>query len=120
MHRVGKALVAAALILGTVICASASAHGRGGPRFGFDVMIGPWWWGPPSYYYYDTPAYYPPVVVAPLYSPPSTAQMPPPPAYWYYCAQANAYYPYVSQCPGGWQAVSPTPTPAPSAPAPAH
>jgi len=119
MHRVGKGLLAAALILGTFFCGTASAHGHGGPRFGFDVVVGPWWWGAP-YYYYDSPAYYPPVVAAPLYAAPSTAQLPAPPAYWYYCAQANAYYPYVSQCPGGWQAVSPTPPPAPPAPAQAH
>lgn len=29
--------------------------------------------------------------------------------YWYFCAAANAYYPYVSSCPSGWQAVPATP-----------
>ena len=29
------------------------------------------------------------------------------PQYWYYCASANAYYPYVAQCPEGWQTVVP-------------
>lgn len=24
---------------------------------------------------------------------------------WYYCAASNAYYPYVSECPAGWQRV---------------
>ncbi len=28
---------------------------------------------------------------------------------WYFCAGANAYYPYVRSCPGGWQAVPATP-----------
>ena len=28
---------------------------------------------------------------------------------WYYCADSKAYYPYVKDCPGGWQRVSPTP-----------
>jgi hypothetical protein len=37
---------------------------------------------------------------------------PPPPSYWYYCASAAAYYPYVQQCPEGWQPVVPQP-PAP-------
>ena len=26
---------------------------------------------------------------------------------WYFCAASNAYYPYVQDCPGGWQAVAP-------------
>ena len=33
-------------------------------------------------------------------------------AYWYYCAGAKAYYPYVKECPGGWQRVAPPPPPA--------
>ena len=28
---------------------------------------------------------------------------------WFYCAGAKAYYPYVSECPGGWQRVAPQP-----------
>ncbi len=32
-------------------------------------------------------------------------------SYWYYCAEAKAYYPYVSDCPGGWQQVVPQPSP---------
>jgi hypothetical protein len=31
--------------------------------------------------------------------------------YWYYCRQANGYYPYVRQCPGGWMKVVPETTP---------
>ena len=29
--------------------------------------------------------------------------------YWYFCRGANAYYPYVKECPGGWQRVQPRP-----------
>ncbi|PZN69874.1 MAG: hypothetical protein DM484_29055, partial [Candidatus Methylumidiphilus alinenensis] len=29
--------------------------------------------------------------------------------YWYYCRDPNGYYPYVKECPGGWQAVAPQP-----------
>ena len=50
----------------------------------------------------------PPVVVAPsprLYVEPA----PTPPPYWHYCDAAQAYYPYVEQCPGGWRRVLPTP-----------
>jgi hypothetical protein len=50
----------------------------------------------------------PPVVVAPsprVYVEP----LPPPPTYWYYCDAAQAYYPYVQQCPGEWRQVLPAP-----------
>lgn len=42
----------------------------------------------------------------PVYSVPLAA---PAVQYWYWCAAANAYYPYVSSCPSGWQAVPATP-----------
>ena len=49
-----------------------------------------------------------PVVVepAPLYQerPQTAAQQ-----YWYYCQDPAGYYPYVKECPRGWQPVSPTP-----------
>lgn len=97
-------------------------HGRSGVHFG--VVIGPQW-GP--WYYpqpYNYPPYYPPVVVerynppvyieqpAPIAPPPNTAVVPPPAPqtnYWYYCAASKAYYPYVRECPGGWQKVLPQP-----------
>ncbi len=30
---------------------------------------------------------------------------------WYYCAESKTYYPYVKECPGGWQRVTPQPAP---------
>jgi hypothetical protein len=48
----------------------------------------------------------PPVVVAP---PPRVYVESSPPTYWYYCDTAQAYYPYVQQCPGEWRQVLPTP-----------
>jgi len=33
--------------------------------------------------------------------------------YWYYCQEAQAYYPYVKSCPGGWMKVVPEVTPPP-------
>ena len=30
-------------------------------------------------------------------------------SYWYYCQDPQGYYPYVRNCPGGWQQVLPTP-----------
>jgi hypothetical protein len=50
---------------------------------------------------------------APVYAPPvaaSSAQ------YWYFCTGANAYYPYVATCPGGWKMVPATPPVAASVP----
>ena len=84
-------------------------HGVRGPRvrvgIGLGTVWGPaWGWGP------DWPRYaYPPVVIAP--SPRVYVEAPPPPVYWYYCENPRGYYPYVSQCPSGWRAVSPTPAP---------
>ncbi len=86
-----------------------------GPRY-----WGPHYWGPPGYWYDPYPRY-PGVVVVPAPQPPVYIQQAPPVAsapppgqqqnVWYWCAQANGYYPYVQDCPGGWQAVAPTPPP---------
>ena len=29
--------------------------------------------------------------------------------YWYHCGRPEGYYPYIKECPGGWQKVVPTP-----------
>ena len=63
----------------------------------------------PAYYntptagpgYSATPAYYSPPQAASYYAPAS----PQPQGEWYYCADSNSYYPYVRDCPGGWQRV---------------
>jgi hypothetical protein len=90
-------------------------HGGGHVRFGltFGVpLFDPGYYSP--YYDYPYPAYpayaYPPVVVQsapPVYVEQGAAQAAPAPAPadWYYCAASNSYYPYVSECPGGWQRV---------------
>jgi len=46
-----------------------------------------------------------PAVIGP--QPMAAAPSMAPGAYWYYCPAARAYYPYVSQCPGGWMQVVP-------------
>jgi hypothetical protein len=77
-------------------------HGHRGPgvRIGIGVGLGTFW--EPYWPHYA----YAPVVVAP---PPVVVQPSlPPPQYWYYCDSAQAYYPYVAQCPEGWRAVTPT------------
>lgn len=97
---------------------SSGFHGGGFHHGGFHtrVFIGgaffaPWYF--PAPYYYYPPAYYPPAYYPPAYYPPATEyvepQAPPAPAYWYYCPGSRAYYPYVRECPGGWQQVSPQP-----------
>lgn len=70
------------------------------------VPFGPWYYPP---YYWDYP---PRVVVVPAPQPPVYIEQNPAPAaqasnYWYYCVDAKAYYPYVKDCPGGWQQVVP-------------
>ena len=72
-------------------------HFGGGARIG--VFIGAPLYAP---LFYPAPRYY--------YSPPPVyIEQAPTPAYWYFCPELNAYYPYVQECPGGWQPVLPQP-----------
>jgi len=99
--------------------AGGHAPYRGGGHAGVGVYIGVPLFVPDFYYapYY----YYPPVVTLPAVPPayieqddsgtahePAQAEQ----AYWYYCVEAKAYYPYVKDCPGGWQRVVPSLPPA--------
>lgn len=95
-------------------------YGRGGYYNGIGLGLGLGYglgyYGRGSYYapYYG----YPPTVITVPVTPPVYIQQTPPatqqnPAgYWYYCYSPQGYYPYVKQCPNGWQQVDPTP-PAP-------
>jgi hypothetical protein len=116
MNTIKRILIVAVVLLSAVASGSALAHGQ--VRFGI-VVGGPLYW--PGYYPgpYYSPYYYPPVVAVPA-SPPTYVEQgdevaPAAPvqeqsrAYWYYCAESKAYYPYVKQCPGGWQRVAPQP-----------
>ncbi len=120
------AFILAALAAGALVAGSAQAHGRGGgPRvsfgfnFGFPGYYGsPYGYYPSPYYYYPAPVYYSsPVVVqqAPTVYverpdiAPAQPQSQPAQNYWYFCNDSRTYYPYVKDCPGGWQRVSPTP-----------
>lgn len=124
-----KSVLLSAALLGAVtpgISEARGGHGGHGGHYGF----GGFGWGlglgaliaaPFIAAAYDRPAYYAPYPYTPypyapapvVYTQPAYA---PPPAQaqqamqpWYFCAAANGYYPYVRQCPGGWQQVSPTP-----------
>jgi hypothetical protein len=90
-------------------------RGYYGPRFG--VSIGWPWYYPPYYYpyYYPYDPYYAPYYYAPTVTIPSEPQeyiekprseeRSEPSDIWYYCPKANGYYPYVRECPDGWQTV---------------
>jgi len=119
MNRIKATM--AALVIPLVLLTATEALARGGHghfgghrhfhrgHAGVGVLIAAplfWpWYGAPSYYY-------PPVVAAPS-SPPVyvergddlAAQSPS--NDWYYCAESEGYYPYVKECPGGWQRVPP-------------
>lgn len=105
-------LIIAATVLAVAGIGSAWADHRSHVHFG--VMIGPGWgpgyYYPPAYYY---PPYYPPVVIErqdpPVYIQQAAPAAPAAANYWYYCAAAKGYYPYVKECPGGWQPVAPQP-----------
>ena len=102
-------------------------HGGGwrGGWWGPGVFIGaglaaPSWWYP--YYGYPYPYAYPYPYGYPAYSPPVMVepspqtyiqQETPAQQYWYYCQSAQGYYPYVRECPDGWQQVAPQPPPPP-------
>lgn len=90
-------------------------HYRGHSNFGF-------YFGAPlyPYPYYRDPFYYPyyyspPTIITVPVTPPFYIQQPPPASqpypsgYWYYCHNPKGYYPYVKECPNGWQQVDPIP-----------
>jgi len=115
-------------------------HGHG--RVGVGVYVGPGWgwgpgWGPGWYPYgpYYAPGYYPgyypapAVVAAPPAEPPQYIEQgsdgnptvtdgSSPNAWWYHCARPEGYFPYVKECPGGWQREQPH-APSSAAPVPA-
>lgn len=111
------------LMMGVLAAEPAFAWGHSRVRVGVGLYIGvpfvgyPYYYPPYHYAPYYYPAYYPPPVVvqqqAPVYveqnPQPAPAAQPQSSGYWYYCADSRAYYPYVKECPGGWQRVAPQP-----------
>jgi hypothetical protein len=96
------------LLLAAVASGSALAHGGRarvhlGFHFGFPLAWHYPYYYPPPVYYYPTPA----VVAAP--PPPVYVErsdvVPEGPGTWHFCPESKGYYPYVKQCPGGWQRV---------------
>jgi hypothetical protein len=123
MHRAGKISILAALALAMMASVPALARGGGHHHHHRSSVSVGFAFGYPGYWGYPYPAYayYPPA----YYYPPSTYYSSSPPVYvergdaytpaersqgyWYFCPETNTYYPYVKQCAGGWQKVSPQP-----------
>ena len=86
-------------------------HGHGGFRGAF-FAGGVFFAGGPGYWsYYDTWPFYDdylalPESVAPAYIE-QGGMLEQPNANWYYCNSPPGYYPYVQNCPSGWQRVQP-------------
>jgi hypothetical protein len=81
-------------------------HGEHLGRLGWWWIVGgAWYFYPAAVYPYPDP-YVPPVVATPA-PPPLTQSRP---QSWYYCPSAKGYYPYVADCPEGWNPVVPQPT----------
>ena len=91
-------------------------HGNYQGRYGWYWVVGG------AYYFYPRPIYpYPdpyvpgvvmsgaPVVVSPPPPQAPVLQSQPLPSVWYFCEPANAYYPYIAECPSGWKTVPATP-----------
>lgn len=112
------------LILSVLLAGSALAGGRYYGGVGIYMGPGPFW-GPPLYprpFYYPSPYGYGPYYApAPVVVVPPTQQVyieqysaPVEPVhedrrFWYYCHDSRNYYPYVRECPRGWQKVLPQP-----------
>ena len=122
MKTLLKTIAISVLVLFGALASGSAMADRDGDygehvRFGLSLgvpLFGPGYYSP--YYGYPYPAYaypyaYPPVVVQssppPVYIEQSPAQAAPAPAQadWYYCAASRSYYPYVAECPAGWQRV---------------
>ena len=128
-------LVSFGMLASDAAMAQYRGHGHGyggGVRFGISLgvpLYGPGFYPAPYYTYpaytypapiytYPVPAYtYPGAVIGssspPVYIEQGTAQAAPAPSQaqaqaqgdWYYCAPSKSYYPYVGECPSGWQRV---------------
>lgn len=115
----GRLFFISALLFAAASSTAWADHIHYGARVGIYVGPSVGWYYPPPYpaypYYYGYPAVVA-VPDAPTYieqgpASPEPAQPPSqaPSDYWYYCSNPNGYYPYIKQCPGGWQRVEPRP-----------
>ena len=84
--------------------AARPSHGHYPHRVFVGGAVGfgyPWGWGyPPPYYYY-------PVAGESVTYIEQGDAAPEAERWWYYCESSTSYYPYVRECPGGWERVAP-------------
>ena len=119
MKKITALCVAVSLTLGSIGSAQADwgrhgGHGGHRPHYGGGYRGGPGWVGPAAILAITglaigAAAYSQSVRAAPIYVEPQRAYQPPPPdsGNWYYCNSAGQYYPYIQNCPEGWQSVMP-------------
>jgi hypothetical protein len=97
---------------------SRSSHGHAANRhyYGHRAAVGVIV-AAPAFWYFPAPIYVPPVVAAPAVPPVYIERGDAQPAsgqaageWWYYCADTQAYYPYVKECSVEWQRVAPQPS----------
>lgn len=114
MKRIAAGLLAAVLVGSLAFADAALAHDRSHrshrSHFGLfiDIPVYAPWVHRPYYGYYPPPVLRAPPA-PPVYIERSTA--PGPENYWYFCGSVGGYYPYVKECPEGWQKVVPQPPP---------
>lgn len=114
MKALKIALAVVVLLLGAM-ADTASAHGRRHfhSSIGLHIGVPLGYWGG----YYPPPYYYPPPVVVntppPVYIERSSPDGDAPGSldYWYRCDNPSGYWPYIRQCPGGWEKVVPSAPP---------
>ena len=72
----------------------------------------PWYYSPPYYYpAYPQPVAYPAQPVTYIEQGGAAPEAVEPAGWWYYCESSRTYYPYVKECPSGWQRVPALPPP---------
>ena len=125
-----KWLVAMLTLAGALLSGGALAHnghvhvgvgigfgyggfGYGWPGYGYGYYGRPWGYSPyyaapyPAPYAY--PSYYSQPSEPPVYVERNEAAASADNNWWHYCPESKTFYPYVKECPAGWQRVSPTP-----------
>ena len=85
-----------------ILLAAASGAALAHSRVHFGVHVGPYW-GP--WWVMPPPIYYSQPIVVEREAPIIIDQTVAPIDYWYFCRPANAYYPYVKDCPAPWEKV---------------
>lgn len=107
-------LIALAGVFASEPAQAHRSHTRIGVGVGFSYGY-PFWgspWGPWGPWYYPPPYYYPQTIIIRSQQPTTYIEQGSPAAaeaWWYYCDASKGYYPYVKECPSGWERVPPAP-----------